>query len=52
MQFSGRCGTWRFTCCVEKRVLQALQFQNVGVGRSFPEGVGINRTPEECFMNG
>jgi hypothetical protein len=46
MQFVGRCGTWRFTSCVEKRVLQALQFLNMGDGCSFPEGEGINHKPE------
>jgi hypothetical protein len=52
MQFAGRFGTWRFTCRVEKRVLQALQFQNMRVGRKLPDWVGITRIPEECFVNG
>ena len=47
MQFAGRCGTWRFTFRVEKLVLQALQFQNMGVGRKFSDGVGINHATEE-----
>jgi hypothetical protein len=38
MQFADWCAPWKFANSAENHVLQALQFQKIGVCRKFPGG--------------
>jgi hypothetical protein len=38
MQFSDWCAPWKIASGVENLVLQALQFQQMGICRKFPGG--------------
>jgi hypothetical protein len=38
MQFSDWCAPWKVANGAEKLVLQALQFQQMGICRKFPGG--------------
>jgi hypothetical protein len=42
MKFADRCAPWKIVNSAENRVLQALQFQKIGVSRKFPGGAGIS----------
>jgi hypothetical protein len=42
VQLMDWCAPWKFTSGVENLVLQALQFQKVGICRKFPCGASIS----------
>jgi hypothetical protein len=42
VQLAKRCAPWKFTNGAENFVLQALQFQEVGICRKFPGGASTS----------
>jgi hypothetical protein len=51
MQFSDQCAPWKIANGAENLVLQALQFQQMGICRKFPDERSISYyESNECFV--
>jgi ribosomal protein S19E (S16A) len=53
MEFSDLCAPWKIVNGAENLVLQALQFEQMGICRKFPGGRSISHYgSNDCFVEG